>query len=238
MKTLIFPVTKKEAEKSGTSYSSEANKNALFPTQLRELRKEKGVSQETVARDLGVSKSTIGLYETGDTLPDVKTLSDLAKYYGVSADYLAGLSNVRSSNTTLKALCEYTGFSESSLKMIEFFRDCTWEKQDPIETLNLLFSNFSTDDSLGDLILQLDSIRIEYIQTYLPALYAFNSEKEKINPGLNRFDDNFEWTSTLKELYKAVNDARLLIYTMEYRAEKVFRWMLESLESQLTEGNK
>ena len=83
MKTLIFPVTKKEAEKSGTSYSSEANKNALFPTQLRELRKEKGVSQETVARDLGVSKSTIGLYETGDTLPDVKTLSDLAKYYGV-----------------------------------------------------------------------------------------------------------------------------------------------------------
>lgn len=93
MERLIFPVTKKEAEKSGKTYSSEENKNALFPSQLRELRKEKGISQETLARDLGVSKSTIGLYETGDTLPDAKTLRDLAVYFNVSSDYLVGLSD-------------------------------------------------------------------------------------------------------------------------------------------------
>ena len=92
MEQLIFPVTKKEAEKCGRAYSSEENKNALFPSQLRDLRKKKGISQETLARDLGVSKSTIGLYETGDTLPDAKTLRDLAAYFDVSSDYLVGLS--------------------------------------------------------------------------------------------------------------------------------------------------
>ena len=93
MEQLIFPVTKKEAEKNGKTYSSEANKKALFPSQLRDLRKKKGISQETLAHDLGVSKSTIGLYETGDTLPDAKTLRDLAVYFGVSADWLLGLSD-------------------------------------------------------------------------------------------------------------------------------------------------
>lgn len=69
MERLKFPVTKKDAEKMGIPYSSEANKNALFPSRLRNLRKEKGVSQKELADFLGLSKSTVGLYETGDTLP-------------------------------------------------------------------------------------------------------------------------------------------------------------------------
>lgn len=114
MEKLIFPVTKKEAGKVGTSYSSEANKNALFPSQLRKLRKEKGVSQETVARDLGVSKSTIGLYETGDTLPDAKTLCDLAKYYEVSADYLVGITAAKTSDPNIKLVLEKIGITEKA----------------------------------------------------------------------------------------------------------------------------
>lgn len=93
MEKLIFPITKREAEKRGIKYSSEANKNALFPSRLRELRKERDVSQATLASALGVSKSTIGLYETGDTLPDAKTIYDIAKYFSVSSDYLLGLSD-------------------------------------------------------------------------------------------------------------------------------------------------
>ena len=93
MEQLVFPVTKKEAEKRGISYSSENNKNALFPSRLRTLRAEKGISQAAFAAALGVSKSTIGLYETGDTLPDAKTLYDLAKYFSVTSDYLLGLSD-------------------------------------------------------------------------------------------------------------------------------------------------
>lgn len=106
MEQLVFPATKKEAEKKGISYSSENNKNALFPSRLRTLRAEKGVSQAAFAAALGVSKSTIGLYETGDTLPDAKTLYDMAKYFSVTSDYLLGLSDADKQ--------EFHGFAETT----------------------------------------------------------------------------------------------------------------------------
>lgn len=109
---LLFPVTKNDADKCGASYSPEENKSAIFPSRLRDLRKEKGVSQEAVARKLGVSKSTIGLYETGGTLPDAKTLFNFAKYYGVSSDYLLGLSNSKSADINIRAISDLLGISE------------------------------------------------------------------------------------------------------------------------------
>lgn len=93
MEQLRFPVTRKEAERAGIPYSSEANKNALFPSRLRALREEKGVSQAVLASTLGVSKSTIGLYETGDTLPDIRTADQLANYFEVSSDFLLCRTN-------------------------------------------------------------------------------------------------------------------------------------------------
>lgn len=118
MERLTFPVTKKEAEKNGIPYSSEENKNALFPSQLRELRKKKGISQEKLARDLGVSKSTVGLYETGDTLPDAKTLHDIAIYFDISTDWLLGLSTVQSSNKNVRDVCEYIGLSAEAVSAL------------------------------------------------------------------------------------------------------------------------
>lgn len=92
MSNSFFPLSKKEAEKEGFTYSSSSNRKALFPTQLRELRKDANLSQEQFAKIIGVTKSTIGLYETGDNVPDVKTLSKIATHFNVSADYLIGLS--------------------------------------------------------------------------------------------------------------------------------------------------
>lgn len=92
MEQPFFPVTRREAERQGIQYSSERNKAASFPTQLRALREGKGVSQSVLSKALGVSKSTVGLWETGDTLPDAKSLHDMAEYFGVTADYLLGLS--------------------------------------------------------------------------------------------------------------------------------------------------
>lgn len=118
MERLIFPVTKKEAEKRGIPYSSAENKNAVFPSQLRKLREDKGVSQLTLAAELGISKSTLGLYETGDTLPDAKTLHDMAVYFNVSADYLLGLSSEKTSDVDVQALWEKTGLSEKSFQFL------------------------------------------------------------------------------------------------------------------------
>ena len=114
----VFPVTKKAAEKEGIKYSSETNKNALFPYQLRELRKKAGVSQDKMAQSLGVSKSTLGLYETGDTLPDARTLRDIAAFFNVSTDYLVGVSSIPSTNNDTRDICEKTGLSEHTISRL------------------------------------------------------------------------------------------------------------------------
>lgn len=121
MEHLFFPVTRREAERSGVEYSSEINKNAGFPSRLRKLRKEKGVSQDTVSKELGVSKSTLGLWETGDTLPDAKAIFDLSIYYDVSTDYLLGKTDIASVNMKTREVCEYIGLTQDTVSMLSVY---------------------------------------------------------------------------------------------------------------------
>ncbi|NLI59583.1 MAG: helix-turn-helix transcriptional regulator [Clostridium sp.] len=67
----------------------------MLSEKLKELRKEKGVTQNEVAKLLGVDRSTYGKYETGDSTPDADKLMWLAEYFNVSVDYLLGRSNFR-----------------------------------------------------------------------------------------------------------------------------------------------
>ena len=55
---------------------------------LFHARKSKGLSQETVAEELGVSRQTISKGETDETLPDIRQSKRLAVLYGISLDEL------------------------------------------------------------------------------------------------------------------------------------------------------
>lgn len=51
-------------------------------------RKKKGLSQETVAEKLGVSRQTVSKWEADETLPDIRQSAKLAFLYGLSLDEL------------------------------------------------------------------------------------------------------------------------------------------------------
>lgn len=57
---------------------------------LRSLRTKKGISMKALGEQLGVSESTVSLYETGKRSPDITMLVRLADFYGTSVDYLIG----------------------------------------------------------------------------------------------------------------------------------------------------
>lgn len=59
-----------------------------FEEKLIQLRKTRGLSQEGLAEQLGVSRQAISRWEQGDTTPDLANLKQLSDLYGVSADYL------------------------------------------------------------------------------------------------------------------------------------------------------
>ncbi len=63
-----------------------------FAERLKELRTERGLGQVALARELGVGKSVISLWEKGQCEPTLGNLIKMATFFGVSIDYLAGLS--------------------------------------------------------------------------------------------------------------------------------------------------
>ena len=68
---------------------------------LKDLRVERGLTLEQLSAETGISKSALGKYEADD-FKDISPFSmvELAKFYGVSTDYLLGLTEQKNHPTT------------------------------------------------------------------------------------------------------------------------------------------
>ena len=58
---------------------------------IKRLRKQKGITQETLAERMHVSTAAVSKWERNETLPDISMVLPLASYFGVSTDELLGL---------------------------------------------------------------------------------------------------------------------------------------------------
>lgn len=63
----------------------------VFIERLKELRDERNLSQMQLAIDAGLTQSAIASWETGSRVPSAQAIIVLAKFFGVSSDYLLGL---------------------------------------------------------------------------------------------------------------------------------------------------
>ena len=50
---------------------------------LKELRKEKDITQEQLAEEMGVARRTVSRWETGANMPDMDILIDISDFYKV-----------------------------------------------------------------------------------------------------------------------------------------------------------
>lgn len=66
-----------------------------FSNRLISLRKERGLTQEDLAKLINKKRSTVSGYETEGKEPDLETVCVFARYFGVSTDYLLGNSDER-----------------------------------------------------------------------------------------------------------------------------------------------
>ena len=64
-----------------------------FSDRLKELRKEKGLSQKALAEQLGYNQSMICFWEKGVNEPTESAIRKAALFFEVSADYLLGLTD-------------------------------------------------------------------------------------------------------------------------------------------------
>lgn len=81
---------------------------------FKSLRTEKKLSQQELADQMQINRSTYARYETSQTQPDFDTLFKLATFYDVSIDYLLGYSNEK--NT-------YSNLTPTQKTILDFFEN-------------------------------------------------------------------------------------------------------------------
>lgn len=64
-----------------------------FSEKLKELRTDKGLTQNQLAKKLGFTHTAINLWESKKRVPNFDAVILIAQYFGVSTDYLAGLED-------------------------------------------------------------------------------------------------------------------------------------------------
>lgn len=64
-----------------------------FGNKLKELRKEKSLTQKALASALNLNSVTYLRYEKGQRMPPLNLLIEIARFFDVSTDYLLGLTD-------------------------------------------------------------------------------------------------------------------------------------------------
>lgn len=89
---------------------------SVLYTRINELRRNKGISWAKFAEDLGVAESLIRKWKT-TTSPSVDKVKMIAEYFGVSADYLIGLSDIRDSAEKLVGDEDFVSLQRAKSRM-------------------------------------------------------------------------------------------------------------------------
>jgi transcriptional regulator with XRE-family HTH domain len=114
------------------------NINLSLGEKLQDLRSEQGLSLKALSEALGGSPttSTLGDYENNRKEPSFEKMIALARFYGVSLDWLGGVIKYRNHKAT--DVYKSTGLSEEAVMALSLYK-----KDSIIETINPLLCNLN-----------------------------------------------------------------------------------------------
>ena len=96
---------------------------AYIGKRLKDLRVKNKLSQNDLALSLGIKRHTISAYETDSITPPIDKLILISKYYGVSIDYLCGVSDNPMINTNLDDSFGFDTYCLSKIQQLKSTND-------------------------------------------------------------------------------------------------------------------
>ena len=87
-----------------------------FADRVQDLISDSGKDLRTVAAKMGIGLSSLSNYQNAEREPSISTVAKFAKYFGVTSDYLVGLSNNKTVETA--AIGKTTGLSDESINRV------------------------------------------------------------------------------------------------------------------------
>lgn len=83
---------------------------------IKRLRREKELTQETLAEFLGVTFQSVSNWERGESYPDITMLPEIASFFKVSVDELLGMNRAENEAEILRELEKYDNLTDTDLK--------------------------------------------------------------------------------------------------------------------------
>jgi transcriptional regulator with XRE-family HTH domain len=130
---------------------------SLIHSNIRFLRKQRGLTQEGFANEIGVTRSVIGAYEEGRAEPKIKTMQNMADFFEVSLDQLLSVDLTASSVAHLSGKDRAEGGSDNSGKRLRVL-SITVDKNDrenielvPLKAAAGYLNGFADPEYLTDL---------------------------------------------------------------------------------------
>lgn len=106
--------------------------NGALGQRLKSLRKIRHLSQEAVAKELGIMRCTYYHYESGRTVPPAKTLYALARLYDISPDVLLYPDGETDSVRPDGIAAEQKKFTDKELELVYYYRNMDERARDDI----------------------------------------------------------------------------------------------------------
>lgn len=94
-----------------------------FGDRIAQLRKRENLTQEGLAKKIGITRASLSHYEKNRREPDYDTLNKLANFFNVSTDYILGREEQKDDVETIAAHHESENWSQDELEEIERFKE-------------------------------------------------------------------------------------------------------------------
>ena len=108
-------------------------------SRIKSLRKKRGLIQEILATELGITQQMLSKYEKDISTIKIDVLKNLAKYFNVTTDYLLGLSDVKPELTgqirVNEIIDEYYDLIEVYKKLDQYDQEMVWTMMQAVKKI-------------------------------------------------------------------------------------------------------
>ena len=106
---------------------------------IKNLREKRGLIQEILASELGITQQMLSKYEKDISTIKIDVLKNLAKYFNVTTDYLLGLSDVKRELTgqirVNEIIDEYYDLIEVYKKLDQYDQEMVWTMMQAVKKI-------------------------------------------------------------------------------------------------------
>ena len=110
----------------------------MLGERLKQLRKDKNLTQTELGNKINVTKVSISGYESGNRSPDTDTLQRLADFFEVSTDYLLGRTDTAALTPQEQDEADFQAFA-SNPELSVFYKELPKSDEEAVERLRKIW---------------------------------------------------------------------------------------------------